>query len=185
MARPLPRTLPRWMVVFCAVLWIVIGLFGREPYKPDEAYTVGLVKSVVDSGDWVVPRLAGEPFMEKPPLFFDVAALFAQAMPWLPLHEAARFAVVLFSAVGLLAIAACARAVHGRGSGRLAALLTLATLGTVVRMHQLITDIAQFAGVAIALLGLVHAPKRSVLGGTTKGNTLIFLAVFLSIRFSK
>ena len=176
MARPLPRTLPRWMVIFCAVLWIVIGLFGREPYKPDEAYTVGLVKSVVDSGDWVVPQLAGEPFMEKPPLFFDVAALFARALPWLPLHEAARFAVVLFDAVGLLAIAACARAVHGKGSGRLAILLALATLGTVVRMHQLITDTAQFAGVAMALLGLVYAQKRPALGG-------VLLGIGLAIAF--
>ena len=164
-----PRDLPRWMAALCVTLWIVIGLFGREPYKPDEAYTVGLVKSVVDTGDWVVPRLVGEPFMEKPPLFFDVAALFANAMPWLPLHEAARFAVVFFIGIGLLAIALSARAVHGRGSGRLAVLLTLATLGTVVRMHQLITDIAQFAGVAIALLGLLRAPRRPALGGVLLG----------------
>ena len=36
-------------------LWMGVGLFGREPYKPDEAYTVGLVKSMVDTGEWVVP----------------------------------------------------------------------------------------------------------------------------------
>ena len=161
--------LPRWLVVVCAVLWIAVGLFGREPFKPDEAYTVGLVKSIVDTGDWVVPRLVGEPFMEKPPLFFGVAALFAKALPWLPLHEAARFAVVLFVGIGLLAIGRCARAVYGAGTGRLAVLLTLATLGTVVRMHQLITDTALFAGVALALLGLVRAPQARVLAGVQLG----------------
>jgi 4-amino-4-deoxy-L-arabinose transferase-like glycosyltransferase len=162
-------TLPVGPVVLCSALWIMVGLFGHEPYKPDEAYTVGLVKSIVDSGDWVVPHLVGEPFVEKPPLFFDVAALFAKALPVLPLHEAARGAVVLFVAIGLLAIAACARAIHGPGRGRLAVLLTLATLGTVVHLHQSITDTALFAGVAVGLLGLVRAPDRPDLGGLLLG----------------
>ena len=29
------------------------------------------------SGDWIVPTLAGEPFMEKPPLYYWVAAGFS------------------------------------------------------------------------------------------------------------
>ncbi|HEY1393252.1 MAG TPA: glycosyltransferase family 39 protein [Methylibium sp.] len=153
----------------CIAIWMTVGLFGRQPYKPDEAYTIGLVKSVVETGDWVVPRLVGEPFMEKPSLFFVVAAGFSKWLPWLPMHEAARFAVVLFVAVGLWAIAACARELYGAGSGRLAALLTLATVGTVARMHQLITDTGLFAGVALALLGLVKAPRQPGLAGVALG----------------
>lgn len=158
-----------WPVVACALLWMSVGLFGHEPFKPDEAYTVGLVKSVVDSGDWVVPRLVGEPFMEKPPLFFDTAALFVKALPWLPLHEAARVAVLLFVGLGLLAIGAAARSVYGEGRGRLAVLLTLATVGAVVRLHQLITDTALFAGMAIGLLGLVRVPDAPWRGGMLVG----------------
>ena len=161
--------LPWGAVLLCIALWLGVGLFGREPYKPDEAYTVGLVKSVVDSGDWVVPRLVGEPFMEKPPLFFDAAAVFAKALPGWPLHEAARLAVLLFSGVGLLALAAAGRALYGAGAGRLAALLALSTLGAVAHMHQLITDVALFAGVSVGLLGLILAPERPRLGGIALG----------------
>ena len=168
-ARAREAGLPWGLALLCAALWIVIGLFGHQPYKPDEAYTVGLVKSMVESGGWVVPRLVGEPFMEKPPLFYAVAALFAELLPELPLHEAARLAVVLFVAIGLFAIAACAREIHGKGSGRLAVLLALATVGTVVRLHQLITDVALFAGIAIGLLGLVLAPRRPQAGGFLLG----------------
>jgi TonB family protein len=32
---------------------------------------------ILQTGDWVVPTLAGEPFMEKPPAFFVTAAAFA------------------------------------------------------------------------------------------------------------
>src|SRR5258708_12149284 len=50
--------------------WMCFGLFGHDPWKPDEAYTLGLVHHIVKTGDWVVPTLAGEPFLAKPPPFF-------------------------------------------------------------------------------------------------------------------
>jgi 4-amino-4-deoxy-L-arabinose transferase-like glycosyltransferase len=151
---------------------LAIGLFGHQPYKPDEAYTVGLVKSMVDSGDWVLPRLVGEPFLEKPPLFYAVAALFAKSLGWLPLHEAARLATLLFMGLGLLAIGATAKTLYGTGQGRFATLITLATIGAVGPMHQLITDTGLFAGMAIGLLGIVHGPRRPALGGALMGTGL-------------
>ena len=39
-------------------VWLAVGLFGREPWKPDEAYTFGLVHHMLKSGDWVVPSRA-------------------------------------------------------------------------------------------------------------------------------
>ena len=54
--------------------WIAAGLFGHDPWKPDEAYTFGLVYHILQSNDWLVPTLAGQPFVEKPPLFFWTAA---------------------------------------------------------------------------------------------------------------
>lgn len=147
-----------------------VGLFGREPYKPDEAYTVGLVKSMIESGDWVVPRLVGEPFMEKPPLFYAVAAVSAQATKaWLPLHEGARFAVLLFVGTGLLAIGAAGRALYGDGAGGVSVLLLLATFGALFRLHQLIADTALFAGIAIGQYGLVVARDRGRRGGIALG----------------
>ncbi|MFN3566995.1 MAG: ArnT family glycosyltransferase, partial [Burkholderiaceae bacterium] len=161
---------PAAWVVLCAALWLCVGLFGREPYKPDEAYTVGLVKSIVESGDWVVPQLVGEPFMEKPPLFYVVAAIGAQATrPWVPLHEGARLAVLLFVGAGLLAIGAAARALYGQGAGASAVLLLLATFGAVFRLHQLITDTALFAGIAIGQHGLIVARVRDRRGGIALG----------------
>ena len=62
-----------WVWVLAAA-WILPGLIGHDPWKPDEAYTFGLVYSVLTGGDWIVPMLAHEPFMEKPPLFFLSAA---------------------------------------------------------------------------------------------------------------
>src|SRR5689334_4311120 len=91
-----PDFIARHPVVFTCLLcvaWMLPGLVGHDPWKPDEAYSFGLVYHILRSHDWIVPTLAGEPFMEKPPIFYITAALFARGLGWLlPLHDAARLA---------------------------------------------------------------------------------------------
>jgi len=41
-----------WIWVLAAA-WILPGLVGHDPWKPDEAYTFGLVYSMLQNGDWV------------------------------------------------------------------------------------------------------------------------------------
>lgn len=64
---------------------VLSGRTGHDPSNADEAYVFGVVQHIVQSSNWLVPTLAGEPFMEKPPLFYWVAAGFARLLsPWLP-----------------------------------------------------------------------------------------------------
>jgi 4-amino-4-deoxy-L-arabinose transferase-like glycosyltransferase len=132
--------------------WIVLGLIGHEPWKPDEAYTFGLVWHILETGQWLVPTLGGEPFVEKPPLFFWTAALFAKAFAWaLPAHDAARLASGFFVALTLWFTWLA-------GGKRIAAALLLAgSLGYVQHAHQLITDNALLAGIAIGVCGLARS----------------------------
>jgi 4-amino-4-deoxy-L-arabinose transferase-like glycosyltransferase len=52
-----------------------------------------MIHSMLVTGDWVVPVLAGESFMEKPPLYYWVATLFAKLLSgWLSAPDAARIA---------------------------------------------------------------------------------------------
>ncbi|MFI4923209.1 MAG: hypothetical protein ACHP6J_05810, partial [Burkholderiales bacterium] len=46
--------------LFC-LAWILPGLIGHEPWKPDEAGNFGVVYHIFNTGEWVVPTLAGEP----------------------------------------------------------------------------------------------------------------------------
>ena len=50
----------------CAA-WILPGLIGHDPWKPDEAYTFGLVYHVLQGGGWIVPMLAGIRRMRRLP----------------------------------------------------------------------------------------------------------------------
>jgi 4-amino-4-deoxy-L-arabinose transferase-like glycosyltransferase len=160
---PAAPSLSRWAAGSLIILFVVLGLVGHDPWKADEAYAFGIVYSMLTGGDWVVPMLSGEAFVEKPPLVYWLAALTAQlASPVLPLHDGARLASGVLSAIAIGVTALCARAIFGRdgGHGRVAALLLASSLGFVLHARMLLTDLGVVAGVALALYGLVRIPHE-------------------------
>ena len=161
------RTIP---VIALLFFWIVLGLIGHDPWKPDEAYTFGLVNHIVKTGHMLVPELAGEPFMEKPPLYFVTAAATARLFaPWLPLYDGARLASGLYLAIALAAVAFSAQRLFGRPHGLLAALMLAGATGLLIDGHALITDTALLAGTALAFAGLAVALEKTRLAGFLLG----------------
>jgi 4-amino-4-deoxy-L-arabinose transferase-like glycosyltransferase len=157
------------LVLLCAA-WILFNLVGHDPWKPDEAYSFGLVLDQLERGDWVVPMLAGEPFLEKPPLFYIVASGFARVFGRvLPLHDAARLASGFFLTLALTFLALTARELNRARHGWTAVLVLLGCLGFYFRAHQLITDIALFAGISIGMFGLACGRRLSLAGGLALG----------------
>ena len=162
-----------FLALLCLV-WLGTGLVGHDPWKPDEAYSFGLIYSMLKSGDWLVPTLAGEPFMDKPPLFYWTAALFAKLFsPLLPLHDGARLASGFYSALTLLFIGLASRKLYGDNRGWAAAIILVGCLGMLVRAHEMITDLALLTGCAMMLFGFSlsqERPKRAgILIGTGVG----------------
>lgn len=154
---------PQIFVVLCIVLaYCLPGLIGHQPWKPDEGYIFAGVFHMLQTGDWVVPHLAGEPFMEKPPLYHWVAAAMATlASPYLPLHDGARLASGVFVGVALLATAVASRLAWGEGRGRISVLIMLGTLGLLNTIPLMLPDLPLMAGFAVATLGLVaHVRDR-------------------------
>ncbi len=171
-----PRPL---LIALLCLAWLLPGLVGHDPWKPDEAYTFGAVYEILQGGGWLIPQIAGEPFLDKPPLFYLSAAASAWLFsPILPLHDAARLVVGFYIGLALVFIALASRELHGERHGLTAALLLLGCLGLVVRGHQLITDIAALAGFAMAYYGAALAARRAVPGGFWLGTAcgLVFMA---------
>ena len=148
------------LAAFC-IVWAGLGLFGHDPWKPDEAYTFGIAYDIAQTGQWIVPTLAGEPFMEKPPLFFATAAFFAQlTREFLPLHDGARLASLFYVALTLLFVGRTGRELNGKGFAWLPALLVVGAIGMAENAHRLLVDNALLCGLAMALYGLALAPRR-------------------------
>ncbi|MET5013286.1 glycosyl transferase, partial [Burkholderia pseudomallei] len=69
-------------------------------WKQDETYPFGIIQHMLESGEFVVPTNAGQPFLEKPPLYYWVATGFAWLFSrFLPLNDAARLASALLDAL--------------------------------------------------------------------------------------
>lgn len=146
--------------------WILPGFIGLDPWKPDEAYSFGLVYHILQSGDWIVPTLAHEPFMEKPPFFYLSAALFAWMLsPSLPLHTGAMLTSGFYMALTLLFVGLGGRELYRKKSGLISPIVLIGCLGLLIRTHQLITDVSMLTGFAMGLYGLALALRRPALAG--------------------
>ena len=152
------------------VVFIFIGLTGHDPWKQDETYIFGIVQHLIESGDWVIPMVAGEPFMEKPPLYYWLAAGLAQVLAsWLPLHDGARLASGCFMGVSCLASGFTSRKMWGTGAGITSVLVLLGCLGVAMYSHFMVTDLAVMTGFALCLAAFPYALSRPVRAGLLLG----------------
>lgn len=152
------------------LVWLVPGLIGHDPWKTDEAFTFGVIFDLWQSGQPLVPRLAGEPFLELNPLFYWTGAFFASALgPWLPLHDAARLASGFYMLLALVFVGLAGRTLYGPSRGRLAVLLLIGCVGLIVHAHETIADLALLSGFAAAVYGMALALRYPALGGFVAG----------------
>ena len=47
------------LVAALCLAWLLPGLVAHDPWKPDEAYTFGIVYEMVSGGSWIAPSVAG------------------------------------------------------------------------------------------------------------------------------
>lgn len=167
--RSLPLGWRAWLFVAALVCaYTLPGVLGHDPWKQDETYTFGIIQHMLETGDFVVPTNAGLPFMEKPPLY----AWVATSLAWLlqrvmPLHDAARLASALFAALAFGFIARAARVASRsdtwfdlRVLGPV--VLSASTLVVIKHVHDMMTDVALFAGTAMGFCGLLELLMQHV-----------------------
>jgi 4-amino-4-deoxy-L-arabinose transferase-like glycosyltransferase len=69
--------LPRWALFALAMLYILPGVIGREPWKNDDAASFGIMWTMAHGTwqDWLWPNIAGMSMPEEGPLMFWLGAL--------------------------------------------------------------------------------------------------------------
>jgi 4-amino-4-deoxy-L-arabinose transferase-like glycosyltransferase len=165
-----PSRSAKILIVLLFLVWMLPGLVGRDPWKADEPYTFGIVRHMLQTGEWTVPNVAGEPFLEKPPLYFVSAALTGKLLsPPFALPDAIRFVNVGWIFLTLLFLALAAKELAGPRAAWNAAVLLMGCVILQVTAHKMVTDVALFCGFAVALYGLALVGRSPRQGGLWTG----------------
>ncbi len=156
-AYPRPAVSAGTVILCLAISWV--GLFDRDLWTPDEPREAAIMLEMARSGDVLVPRLAGEPFVEKPPLYYATGAAVLRGLaPVLGPIAALRLTSALWGLAALGFTALLARRLlgkHGNGAVAAAALATMP--GFVWVTHWLLVDNALLALSTAALWAAAEA----------------------------
>ncbi|MDQ6916820.1 MAG: glycosyltransferase family 39 protein [Pseudomonadota bacterium] len=157
------------LVLLC-IAWIGLGLFGHDPWKPDDATSFGVTLEALKTGDWVVPHLAGTAAPDRLPLFYALSTAMATAFGGvLPVHDAARVAIAICLALTLWLLALTGRELYGKAFRWLPVLIFIGCIGLWDRVHQLSPEIGLLVAFALTLYSLALAPRRAIAGGGLLG----------------
>ncbi len=165
---PAPRVARVGTLLLCSI-WLLAGVSGHDPWKTDDILHLAVAFGM-SGGDWLVPRIAGDPWLITPPLYHWVAALsgklFGGLLPW---HDAARLASLVFGASFLAILSRTAHQLVGGSAALAAPLLTIGTLGLLVPMHEAQPAIVGLCGFIVSLWGLSIWRSVPLRGGLVFG----------------
>ncbi|AHI72241.1 ArnT family glycosyltransferase [Burkholderia thailandensis] len=194
------RALPRWLLLTLCIVYAAFGLFGRDPWKNEDAAGFGVMWTMAQGGlhDWLLPNLVGKFVTSDGPLGYWLGSLAIRALPWVDASNASRvYTGVLFcvaSAFVWYATYLLGRRAeiqpfkyafggepeprdYGRTLADGALLILLACFGLAERGHETTPQLAQFAWIAMFVYGLVRAIDKPAQGALWWGLALGLVAL--------
>src|SRR6267143_1420435 len=142
-----PRAVSGWPGVAVSLLLpllLAAALFlpaigQRSIYHPDEARYAVLAKTMLETGQWLVPQIADEVHLEKPPLF-----VWAIALVSLPSGSVSTFSAALPAALsamaGVLGTVLLGRQLFGTRTGLMAGVVLATTPGYFWHARLVLAD---------------------------------------------
>jgi 4-amino-4-deoxy-L-arabinose transferase-like glycosyltransferase len=158
-----------WALAGMLAFYVLAGLFGRDPWKGEDAIHIGTAWHMLAHGDWLSPDLAGRAFHE-PPLYYWSAALTGKLFGWLlPAHEAMRIASGVWVALALAALYYAGRELYGQESAAASPLLLAGSLGLVLHAHDAQPMLVALAAYGCGLAALAALGRKPRLTGAWYG----------------
>lgn len=161
-APPAPPT-PSWTrdlllltLAFGALFFFRLGSYPLS--NPDEGRYAEIPREMIESGDWVTPRLNGVNYFEKPPLVYWTTAVCLKVFG--PSEWSMRATPALFALAGVLLTYAAARQLHGRRAGLLAAAVLGTSILYFVIAHIMLLDMAVSVLMAATLFCFILGVKE-------------------------
>ena len=169
----------RLLTVVIAALYVCPLVLGLPLTDPDEGLHAAIAREMIEHGEWVTPRFLGEPFLDKPILYFwamegSIAAFGA--------HEiAVRLPGTLFALAGIASTGLLGLVWFGRATAWLAA-FAYATMFLPFGLGQVpVHDVALVPSVVLAMTAFWKAAaatnRTSILAWSAAAGVCLGLAM--------
>ncbi len=119
--------------IIALVLLCFSGIVGHDLWTPDEPRVAAISLEMANSGNIIIPHLALEPFIEKPPLYFAVSAIMLHIFGPLIGNTPALRLTSAFFGIGVLIFSFL---IAKRFGNKETALVSILILGTMVGFIQ-------------------------------------------------
>lgn len=154
------RAKTRLLIVLCAI-WLCVGLIGHAPWKPFESQSISIIKTIIETGNWLTPMAASHSTLENPPLYYIVASIFSTLLsPFLASHDAARLSSGVWMLITLLMVGMTGREMWGKGYGRQTTFILMGCLGLMISAHTMMPAVSSLTGLATAFYALALSKRR-------------------------
>lgn len=163
-----PRFLPALLILILLALCL-LGIVDHDLWTADEPRVACLSHTMFQTHEWAVPRLAGEIFIEKPPLYFWLCGATGRLLePLFGFVGAARLSVSLCAIGTIAATAWLGFLLWGRRRAAWASALVLGVMPQfLIEMHWMRVDVllafCVVASVAFLVLAYRHCKPWALL----------------------
>lgn len=143
-----------WPVAVCLALVLLLpGLVGRDPWRGDDAEHFGVILQLLQGGSWLTPTFQGEVWNQSP-LYYWVNALIAWPFSlFLSLPDAARIGNLFWVGTTLYALYQAALTTLSNDDARVLPFLALSAPGLMLSAHETQPDLAIMTGYALFFWG--------------------------------
>lgn len=119
------------------------GIAGHDLWNPDEPRDAAIALEMANTGDIIIPKLAGMPFVEKPPLYFAASAIMVRILgPVVGNTSAIRLCSALFGIGVLIMTFLLGRSMGDMRTGTFSAVILGTMEGFVENFHWIRVDAA-------------------------------------------
>jgi 4-amino-4-deoxy-L-arabinose transferase-like glycosyltransferase len=151
------------------------GLTRTGLVGPDEPRYAAIGRAMAATGDWITPRLWGQPWFEKPALLYWMTAAGFKA--GLGADLAPRLPVALLSVAFLIYFFIVLRREFGDHAAWYATTILATSAGWLAYSHVAITDLPMSAAFAAAMLSIGFSELRASASQSIAAGVLLGLAI--------
>ncbi len=152
----------RWLLVLLAVLAAVVFVYPLlldiPLLDPDEGLHASIAQEMVERGRWIIPSFLGEPFLDKPILYFWAEALSLRIFGFS--EAAVRLPGLMFGLLGVLTTAIVGWRMFGRTVGLVAGIFYATMILPVALAQAAAHDVALVPLVNLAVLLFWEADRE-------------------------